>query len=71
MMPSQHMLGAAAGVELLSLKDLEVPLRISIGGQLSVLLAMLNAITKGELVVVPPNMVIQEEAQEEAPKAKK
>ncbi len=43
---------AAAGVQLLSLKDLNVPLGLAIGGQLSMLHSMLSAVAAGELVMV-------------------
>lgn len=52
--PQQIRAAAAAGVELLSNKDLPVPLGIAIGGQLSVLHSMLNAVANGELVLVNP-----------------
>ena len=52
--PQQIAAAAAAGVELLSDKDLKVPLGIAIGGQLSVLHSMLNAVASGELVLVNP-----------------
>jgi len=50
--PQQIRESAAAGVELLSNKDLPVPLGITLGGQLGILQAMLTAIAKGDLIVV-------------------
>ncbi len=56
--PQQIAAAAAAGVELLNIKDLPVPLGLSLGGHLGTLHAMLTAIARGELVVgnrvVPP-----------------
>ena len=54
--PQQIANAAAAGVELLSLKNLDVPLGLAIGGQLSMLHSMLSAVASGELVMVnaPP-----------------
>lgn len=54
--PQQIANAAAAGVELLSLKTLDVPLGLAIGGQLSMLHSMLSAVASGELVMVnaPP-----------------
>ena len=54
--PQQVAASAAAGVELLSLKDLNVPLGLAIGGQLSMLHSMLSAVASGELILVnaPP-----------------
>lgn len=52
--PQQIQAAAAAGVELLSDKDLRVPLGVSMGGQLGILSGMLNAIAQGELVLMKP-----------------
>lgn len=52
--PQQIQAAAAAGVELLSDKDMKVPLGVAIGGQLAVLSGMLNAIAAGELVLQAP-----------------
>jgi hypothetical protein len=46
-------MAASAGVELLSIKDLPVPMSIAKGGALAILEGMLQAIARGELVVVP------------------
>lgn len=50
--PQQIAAAAAAGVQLLSLKELNVPLGLAIGGQLSMLHSMLSAVASGELVMV-------------------
>jgi hypothetical protein len=54
--PQQIAAAAAAGVELLSDRDLKVPLGVAMGGALGVLSNMLNALATGELVLVnaPP-----------------
>ena len=52
--PQQIRESAAAGVELLSNKDLPVPLGITLGGQLGILQAMLTSIANGDLIVVHP-----------------
>ena len=49
--PQQIAAAAAAGVELLNIKDLPVPLGLSLGGHLGTLHAMLTAIARGELVL--------------------
>ena len=51
--PVQIQMAASAGVELLAIKDLPVPMSIAKGGALSVLEGMLQAIARGELVVAP------------------
>ncbi len=50
--PQQIRESAAAGAELLSNKDLPVPLGITLGGQLGILQALLTAIASGDLLVV-------------------
>jgi hypothetical protein len=52
--PQQIQAAAAAGVELLSDKDLKVPLGVAMGGHLSVLQGLLAALMKGELILVNP-----------------
>lgn len=52
--PQQIASAAAAGVELLSDKDLKVPLGIAIGGQLSLLHSILSAVKAGELILTNP-----------------
>lgn len=51
--PVQIQMAASAGVELLSNKDLQVPMSIAKTGALAVLDGMLGAIARGELVVMP------------------
>ncbi len=51
--PVQIQMAASAGVELLAIKDLPVPMSIAKSGALSVLEGMLQAIARGELVVAP------------------
>jgi hypothetical protein len=46
-------MAASAGVELLAIKDLPVPMSIAKSGALSVLEGMLQALARGELVVAP------------------
>lgn len=50
----QIQMAAAAGVELLSNNDLPVPMSIAKSGSLSILEAVLQAISRGELVVAAP-----------------
>lgn len=57
----QLQMAAAAGVKLLQIEDLPVPMSIAKSGALSVLDGMLQAIARGELVVVP-NPELQEDA---------
>jgi hypothetical protein len=63
--PQQIQAAATAGVELLSNKDLQVPLGIAIGGQLSVLLSLLSALASGELALVNPPTPDQQAAGKE------
>lgn len=51
--PVQIQMAAAAGVQLLGIKELQVPLEIAKGGALAILEGMLGAIARGELVVGP------------------
>lgn len=51
--PVQIQMAASAGVELLSNKDLPVPMSLAKSGALAVLDGMLGAIARGDLVVVP------------------
>ena len=51
--PVQIQMAASAGVELLSNKDLPVPMSLAKSGALAVLDGMLGAIARGELVVMP------------------
>lgn len=57
--PVQIQMAASAGVELLSNKDLQVPMSIAKSGALAVLDGLLGAIARGELVV-GPNPEMQE-----------
>ena len=61
--PQQIQTAAAAGVELLSDKDLKVPLGISIGGQLSLLHSILSAVKAGELILTNPPTPNQQAAE--------
>lgn len=51
--PQQVQMAASAGVQLLQVDDLAVPLVISKNGALQVLEGLLGAIARGELVVSP------------------
>ena len=51
--PVQIQMAASAGVGLLAIKDLPVPMSIAKSGALSVLDGLLGAIARGELVVGP------------------
>lgn len=50
----QVQMAAAAGVELLSNKDLPVPLSVAKSGALGILEGMLQAIANGEVVLAQP-----------------
>jgi len=52
--PVQIQMAASAGLELLNIKDLPVPMSIAKSGALSVLEGMLGAVARGELVLTPP-----------------
>ena len=52
--PVQVQMAASAGLELLNIKDLPVPMSIAKSGALSVLEGMLGAVARGELVLTPP-----------------
>ncbi len=60
--PQQVQAAAAAGVDLLSDKELKVPLGIAIGGQLSVLHSILSAVKSGELILTNPSTPEQQAA---------
>ncbi len=51
--PAQVQMAASAGVQLLQVDDLAVPLVIAKNGALQVLEGLLGAIARGELVVSP------------------
>ena len=51
--PVQIQMAASAGVELLAIKDLPVPMSIAKSGALAVLEGMLQAIARGESVLPP------------------
>lgn len=65
--PQQIQAAAAAGVQLLSNKELPVPLGIAIGGQLSVLSSMLSAIASGEVILTSPPTPDQAAAGQKTP----
>jgi hypothetical protein len=50
----QVQMAAAAGVELLKVDDLPVPLKVAKSGALGILEGMLVAIANGEVVLAPP-----------------
>lgn len=50
----QVQMAASAGVKLLQVDDLPVPMIIAKGGALGVLEGMLGALANGELVLTPP-----------------
>ena len=52
--PVQVQMAASAGVELLNIKDLPVPMHIAKTGALAVLDGILQAVARGELVLNPP-----------------
>jgi hypothetical protein len=52
--PVQVQMAAAAGVKLLQVEDLPVPLSVAKSGALGVLEGLLNGIAKGELAVGEP-----------------
>ena len=51
--PAQVQMAASAGVQLLQVDDLAVPLSISKSGALGMLENLLGAIARGELIVSP------------------
>ena len=52
--PAQVALAAAAGVKLLQVEDLPVPLSIAKTGALGILESMLTALASGEVVLANP-----------------
>jgi hypothetical protein len=50
----QVQMAAAAGVKLLQIDDLPVPMTIAKSGALSILEGLLNALASGEVVLSPP-----------------
>ena len=52
--PVQVQMAASAGVRLLQIDDLQVPMSIAKSGALNVLEGMLQALAVGELVLGPP-----------------
>ncbi len=52
--PVQVQMAAAAGVKLLKIDDLPVPMSIAKSGALNILEGMLQALASGELVLGPP-----------------
>lgn len=57
----QVQLAASAGVKLLQIDELLVPLSLSKSGALSILEGMLQALTAGELILAPPETAPKEE----------
>jgi hypothetical protein len=53
----QIQMAASAGVEILQIEDLSVPLKIAKSGLLGVLEGMLTALAKGEVVLANPEPV--------------
>lgn len=51
--PQQVQMAASAGVELLDLKDLAVPMPLAMG-QLGILRTLLQAVVTGDLMFAPP-----------------
>jgi hypothetical protein len=52
--PQQIQMAASAGVQLLQVDDLPVPLIIAKGGALSILESFLGSIARGELILTEP-----------------
>lgn len=52
--PAQIQMAAAAGVQLLEIKDLPVPMVIAKSGALSILEGFLGSIARGELILTEP-----------------
>ncbi len=50
----QIQMAASAGVQLLKIDDLPVPMNIAKSGALSILEGMLQALASGEVVLAPP-----------------
>jgi len=67
--PAQIQMAAAAGVQLLQVDDLKVPLIISKGGALSILEGFLGSIARGELILTEPPK--PDEQQPDPPDGKK
>jgi hypothetical protein len=60
--PAQVQMAASAGVQLLQVDDLAVPLSISKSGALGMLENLLGAIARGELIVSPnPELAAKQE----------
>lgn len=62
--PVQIQMAASAGVELLAIKDLPVPMSVAKSGALAVLDGLLQAIARGELLV-GPNPELQEKPSDD------
>jgi len=72
--PQQIQIAAAAGVELLSNKDLLVPMSLALSGHLGVLQALLGSIANGDLLVIqvpPQDKVVEENPLKSVPGGKK
>ncbi len=54
--PAQIQTAAAAGVELLNVEGLSVPLSIAKSGSLAILEGILRALSKGEVVLGTPQL---------------
>ena len=50
----QVQMAASAGLQVLAIKDLPVPMEIAKSGSLSVLEGILGALARGELILAPP-----------------
>ncbi len=61
----QVQMAAAAGVKLLAVDDLPVPLAVAKSGALGVLESMLQALANGEVILAPPPAAVP--AKEAAP----
>lgn len=65
----QVQMAAAAGVKLLSVDDLPVPLSVAKSGALGILEGMLQAIASGEVVLGPAPTVVPEKKAGSTPAA--
>lgn len=68
--PQQIQMAASAGVQLLQVDDLAVPLVIAKNGALQVLEGLLGAIARGELVVGPNPDLAEKEPTNDPPNEK-
>jgi hypothetical protein len=65
--PQQVQMAASAGVQLLQVDDLAVPLVIAKNGALQVLEGLLGAIARGELIVSPNPELAEKEPTNDPP----